>query len=253
LETAKKMQQKRMNTKSLFKSIRRFVDFATLDAVTRAVVRDRLTYLSYEKLKRIRRALAEIKDSRGDIIEFGVDLGGSGIILARRAGASRRFIGFDVFGMIPPPTSEKDDTKSKERYEVISSGKSQGLNGDVYYGYKKELFKEVTESFARHGVPVDWKRIFLYQGLFETTWPAADETIDAIALAHIDCDWYDPVLFCLNACADKLVEGGILIIDDYNDYGGCRTAVDEFVSKRTDFRLEPGANPFLRKCVSLEC
>lgn len=55
------MQQKRMNTKSLFKSIRRFVDFATLDAVTRAVVRDRLTYLSYEKLKRIRRALAEIK------------------------------------------------------------------------------------------------------------------------------------------------------------------------------------------------
>lgn len=235
---------------SLVKSIRRSIDFATLDAVTRAIVRDKLTYLSYEKLKRIRRALAETKDRRGDIVEFGVALGGSGIILAHRAGASRRFLGFDVFGMIPPPTSEKDDTKSKERYEVISSGKSQGLNGDIYYGYKKDLLEEVMDSFARYGVPVDCKRVFLYKGLFETTWPAADKTIGCISLAHIDCDWYDPVLFCLNACADKLVDGGILIIDDYNDYGGCRTAVDEFVLKRSDFRFEPGPNPFLRKCIN---
>lgn len=230
-------------------SVRRSIDFATLDPITRSVLRDRLTYLSYEKLKRIRRALAETRDCHGDIIEFGVALGGSGIILARGAGASRRFLGFDVFGMIPPPASEKDDAKSKQRYEVISSGKSQGINGDIYYGYKKDLFKEVIDSFARHGVQVDGNRVFLHKGLFEATWPAADETVDAIALAHIDCDWYDPVLFCLNACADKLVEGGILIIDDYNDYGGCHTAVDEFVSKRADFRLEPGVNPFLRKCA----
>ncbi|TLG71422.1 TylF/MycF/NovP-related O-methyltransferase [Methylocystis sp. B8] len=236
---------------SLSKRIRRYIDLAKLDAVTRAVVRDRLTYLSYEKLERIQRALAETKDRRGDIIEFGVALGGSGIILARGAGASRRFLGFDVFGMIPPPTSEKDDAKSKLRYEVISSGKSRGINGDTYYGYKKDLFNEVVDSFARHGVEADGNRVFLHKGLFESTWSAADESIDAIALAHIDCDWYDPVLFCLNACADKLVEGGILIIDDYNDYGGCRTAVDEFVSKRADFRLEPGANPFLRKCGGL--
>ena len=239
-----------MNIMNWFGSIRRSVDFAMLDPLTRAVVRDKLTYLSYEKLKRIRRALIETKDRCGDIVEFGVALGGSGIILARHAGASRRFLGFDVFGMIPPPTSEKDDIKSKERYEIISSGKSKGIDGDIYYGYKEDLFKEVTDSFARYGVPVDAERVFLYQGLFEATWPTADGAVKSIALAHIDCDWYDPVLFCLNACADKLTEGGILIIDDYNDYGGCRTAVDEFIAKRSDFNFEPGANPFLRKCAS---
>jgi asparagine synthase (glutamine-hydrolysing) len=72
-------------------------------------------------------------------------------------------------------------------------------------------------------------------------------SIGPIALAHIDCDWYDPVRFCLHAVADKVSEGGIVIIDDYNDWGGCRKAVDEFIAERSDYLFEDGPNPFLRK------
>jgi O-methyltransferase len=219
----------------------------TLNSATRKVLKENLTYLTPTKLRRVHRALRETKEVEGDIVEFGVALGGSGVIFAQNKGSSRRFLGFDVFKMIPPPTSEKDGSNSKDRYQIIRSGASKGIRGEKYYGYRDNLFLEVKDTFNRHGVPVDGQTIVLYQGLFEETWPTA--SVPRVALAHIDCDWYDPARYCLHAIADKMSEGGIVIIDDYNDWGGCRTAVDEFVAERNDFVLEKGSNPFLRRKV----
>lgn len=224
------------------------VSSATLSASARAVRRDKLTYLSVEKLRRLEGIAAEAvdRDVPGDILEFGVALGGSAILLSRLATSGRAFHGFDVFAMIPPPTSEKDDAKSRQRYEVISSGQSRGIDGaDDYYGYRDNLFEEVKASFARHGKPVDGRAIHLHKGLFEESWPLVK--IDAVAFAHVDCDWYDPVVYCLNALADLMSPGGAILIDDYNDYGGARMAVDEFLAARPDFMFEPAANPVLRK------
>jgi O-methyltransferase len=231
----------------ILRKVRRVLRRPTLSDVSRAVIDDRLTYLSTIKLERIEQALREVDNNGvpGDVVEFGVALGGSGIIMAKLSGPSRRYLGLDVFEMIPPPTSDKDDAKSKERFETIASGKSTGIGGDTYYGYRDNLIEDVRKSFSRHGVPVDGSRVLLIKGLFEDSWPSV--AVDRIALAHIDCDWYDPVRFCLQAIADKLSDGGIVILDDYYDYGGCRTAVDEFVAERPDFRFEDGRNPFLRK------
>ena len=41
--------------------------------------------------------------------------------------------------------------------------------------------------------------------------------------------------------------GGVILIDDYHDYGGCRTAVEEFLSSNPDYLFEDGANPILRR------
>jgi asparagine synthase (glutamine-hydrolysing) len=229
----------------LLKHLKRNYELSTLKPVTRAVVKDKLTYLPAKKLQRLESAISQTARLRGDILEFGVALGGSGIILAHEGRPARKFHGFDVFAMIPPPTSAKDDAKSKDRYEVIRSGKAVGIDGDEYYGYREDLLTDVKASFARHGVRVDGMNIILHKGLFEETWDTAN--IGRISLAHIDCDWYDPVMFCLRSCAEKLVEGGLIVIDDYNDYGGCRKAVDEFLTDRDDFAFDAGANPILRK------
>lgn len=218
---------------------------AGLSRISRDVLNDKLTYLPVEKLRRIERALEETARVPGDVLEFGVALGGSAIVLAHSMGESRRFVGFDVFGMIPPPASEKDDDKSKERYDVIRSGESRGIGGREYYGYKQDLLGEVRDAFQRHGMMVDGDRVTLIKGLFEDSWPTAN--VGSVSMAHLDCDWFDPVHFCLNAIADKIGSGGIIVIDDYHDYGGCRTAVQEFLQKRTDFAFEDGLNPFLRK------
>jgi asparagine synthase (glutamine-hydrolysing) len=209
------------------------------------VVKDRLTYLNFEKLDRIDDACRRTRSVEGDLLEFGVALGGSGILLAKQAEPPKRFIGFDVFAQIPPPTSEKDDEKSRSRYATIDSGGSKGIRGDEYYGYREDLVEHVSESFALYGIPVDGRRVILHKGLFEDTLP--DAGVSKIALAHIDCDWYDPVALCLDYCAARLSPGGIVIIDDYHDYGGCRTAVDEFLDQQPGFRFENGRNPFLVK------
>jgi O-methyltransferase len=207
-----------------------------------------LTYLSLKKLARIEAEMARLATSGvpGDFLEFGVALGGSGILIARKARQDRRgFVGFDVFAMIPPPTSDKDDEKSRERYSVISSGKAKGLAGETYYGYVDDLYTRVCASFAKYGVAVDGQDVTLVKGLFEETWPSRSRR--PIAFAHIDCDWYDPVKYCLNAVAEGLSPGGAIVLDDYHDYGGCKQATEEFLAERTDFERVEGENLILRR------
>src|SRR3546814_6455492 len=110
------------------------------------------------------------------------------------------------------------------------------LNGDPYYGYRDDLYEHVSTQLARFGTPVDGARINLVKGLFEETLPSLD--IERIAFAHIDCDWYDPVRYCLDETSRRLAPGGIIVIDDYNDYEGCRVAVDEFRSEEHTSELQ---------------
>jgi hypothetical protein len=51
-----------------------------------------------------------------------------------------------------------------------------------------------------------------------------------MALAHIDVDWYEPVHVSLERIEPRLSPGGALVIDDYEDWSGCRRAVDEYFS-----------------------
>lgn len=233
--------------------VKRAVLNAVLSPTARAVRRERLTMLGARKILRLERAAAEVirRGVEGDFVEFGLALGGSGIVLARRATrAGRQFHGFDVFGMIPPPASEKDDPVSKARYEEIASGRSKGIDGDPYYGYVPDLHDVVRASFARHGIPVDGRQVVLHKGLFENTVPEYGDR--SVALAHVDCDWYDPARFCLSVLADRVSPGGMIVVDDYHSYGGARTATEEFLREHPHFVFEDGENVILRRTRSGE-
>ena len=213
----------------------RFSAAPVLSPITRRVLNARLSYLSDGKLARIEHALRDVADSdtQGCFVECGVALGGSGIVIATFMPEGRAFHGYDVFGMIPPPTSDKDDEKSKTRYETIRSGQSKGIGGDPYYGYIENLYDRVVESFARFGQPVDGRRVTLHRGVFQDTLDPPGK----IAFAHIDCDWYEPVKLCLERIVPRLSIGAYVVLDDYNDYGGCRTAVDEFLEGREELEV----------------
>ena len=71
-------------------------------------------------------------------------LGGTAIVIASALPEGARFAGYDVFGMIPPPTSDKDDEKSRARYSVIASGEARGLGGARYYGYEEDLLAKAV-------------------------------------------------------------------------------------------------------------
>jgi asparagine synthase (glutamine-hydrolysing) len=207
-----------------------------LPAVAREVKRRHLSYLSDAKFLSLRDVIREIKSKGldGDFVEYGVALGGSAVYLASELSERHHFHGYDVFGMIPAP-GEQDDEKSKARYELIRSGSSEGLGGELYYGYQENLFHRVCETFKSFGMPVDGVKVTLYPGLFENTVRFSPD--DRVALAHLDCDWYEPVRVCLERTRDVICRGGFMILDDYNDYGGCRKAADEFLSMHPQFTL----------------
>lgn len=210
-----------------------------LPVAARRVKADNLTYLANRKLLSLHREMARVRRDNvpGDFVEFGVALGGSAILMAQNCAGHRSFHGFDVFGMIPPPTHQKDDPKSKARYEEISAGRSVGLGGETYYGYRTNLYDEVRSTFARYGLPVGRGGVHLYKGLFADTWPDAAPGITRVSLTHIDCDWYEPVKFCLERVAPLTSPDGAIILDDYSDYGGCRIAIDEFLAENRQFRI----------------
>lgn len=218
-----------------------------LSADAQAVQADHLTYLHPFKIKRLEKLAKQAASSvDGNFAEFGIALGGSAILLAKQARrCDRSFHGFDVFDMIPPPASEKDGEDAKSRYSIIAARKSKGLGDQEYYGYRSDLYGDVCRAFERHDIPVNDQTIQLHQGLFEDT--LADFPDTPIAFAHIDCDWYDPVKLCLEQTHHRSVAGTIMLIDDYHDYEGCKTATDEFLAAHPEYELEMGPNVALIK------
>jgi len=58
-----------------------------------------------------------------------------------------------------------------------------------------------------------------------------------ISLLHIDIDVYEPAKIILELCYDRLVPGGILVLDDYGTVHGETKAVDDFF-KNKNIKIE---------------
>lgn len=199
--------------------------------VIRRVRRQKLTYLPVGALNDLFEAAKAVEREQrpGILIEAGCALGGSAIVLAKAKRRQRPFAVHDVFGMIPPPT-EADGPDVHERYAVIKAGQAKGLSGEAYYGYEADLLSRVRQTFAAFGMPVEEHHVDLVQGLFQDT-IVGDEPV---ALAHIDGDWHDSVMTCLERIGPRLSPGAVMVIDDYFKWSGCRTAVDAFLAAHPD-------------------
>jgi Macrocin-O-methyltransferase (TylF) len=199
---------------------------------------EHLTFLKPEHLRSLAAAVLDIERRRlpGLIVEAGTARGGSAIVMAAAKAPERPMKVYDVFGMIPPP-SEHDGPDVHERYATIATGAAKGIGGDTYYGYRDDLFDEVTESFRRLGVAIGEHHVELVRGLFEDT----IDLDEPVAFAHLDGDWYESTMTCLERIAPLLVAGGRIVLDDYYAWSGCRAAVDEYFADRDAFRLEQRA------------
>ena len=164
------------------------------------------------------------------MVEAGCALGDSALGITAAKSMKREFRCYDVFAMIPPP-SKQDGADVHARYAEIVSGKSAGLKGNVYYGYQENLLNVVGNNFSRYGFPIAEHSVRLIKGLYQDTL-RIDEPV---MLAHIDCDWYDSVKLCLERIAPHMVNGGVMVIDDYHHYSGCRQAVKEFMLQHDTF------------------
>lgn len=204
-----------------------------------AIREEGLSYLSKSALTDLARVADrnERQGVEGALIECGCAAGGSAIVLTAAKAPTRPLFVYDVFGMIPPP-SVRDGDDVHARYDTIVSGTSVGIGDNLYYGYERDLKAKVEASFEEHGLPLLEHTVHLVEGLYEETL-----RVDGpVSLAHIDCDWYDSVMVCLEAIVPHLSRGGTIVVDDYHSWSGARRAVDDFFG-----RQPPGAFVFIER------
>jgi asparagine synthase (glutamine-hydrolysing) len=116
-----------------------------------------------------------------------------------------------------------------DRYKAIVEGKSTGIGGDKYYGYQEDLYDVVQSNLKSFGIDCEKQSVSLVKGLIQDTM----KIDEPVAFAHVDVDWYEPVLTCLKRVFPNLVVGGSIILDDYHAWGGCRKATDEYLREVT--------------------
>lgn len=199
------------------------------------VRREKLSYLETAALLDLYDAVSQIEAQHldGIVVEAGTAKGGSSLVMSAAKRPERSFYMFDAFGLIPPP-SDKDGIDAHERYELIASGEAIGTGGQLYYGYEENLEAKVRDAFERYDFEQESDSLHFVKGLYEDTF----RINEPVALAHIDCDWYDSVMICLQETVPNLVESGVIVIDDYEAWSGCRRAVDDyFADQRGDFNF----------------
>jgi len=154
----------------------------------------------------------------GDIVEFGAYRGGSSIFLAnvaRRLEMRARVYAFDTFEGMP----------ETHAMDMHSAGDFRDTNLD-------ELKATVHEMGLTN--------LEFVKGLFQDTAEPILRKSTSITLAHIDCDIYEAVKYCLGATQEKMHRlGGYLVLDDalQGSCLGALHATEDWVVK-TDVRAE---------------
>jgi hypothetical protein len=158
-----------------------------------------------------------IIDLPGDVAEFGVYKATSLVrFLSFREllenSSSRKVIGFDAFGEFPRDLSMESDKEFVESFEG-----SGGLGIDDQ-DLVKLLERKKIDNFE------------LIKGdICKTSAEYLEKRPELkLSMIHIDVDVYEPTKVILETFWDRLVKGGILVLDDYGTVEGETRAVDEF-------------------------
>jgi O-methyltransferase len=164
----------------------------------------------------------------GAFVECGVWRGGSVLAMVltlQELGASgRELYLYDTFEGMTRPTDVDTSALHPPALQTWEE------TGGRPYGelFDSESFNEgaVRETVLSSGYPAE--RVHLVPGPVEETLPAAAP--ERIALLRLDTDWYESTRHELEQLYPRLVDGGVLIVDDYGHWEGCRRAVDEYFS-----------------------
>ena len=149
------------------------------------------------------------------VAEFGVFQGRTIKIARETLDDSFKIFGFDSFEGMPNITN-KDLGEYNKCDPTFWVGK---LNEDG--------INSVYNTFNTLGINFD--NVKLIKGFFEDT--ITDDVIDElgeIAVLRLDSDWYKSTKFCIEKLYNNVVNNGVILIDDYGFFIGCKNAIDEF-------------------------
>lgn len=162
-----------------------------------------------------------VTDLPGAIVECGVYKGASLMRFAQfrsylENNDSRKIIGFDAFGEFP---QEKLQLASDQTFvKIFEEAGGDGISKEDLENCLTN--KNLTNTLLIKGDVMDTVPQFLDENPY-----------CKIALLHLDMDVYEPTKLCLEAFSDRMVKGGLIVIDDYNSVEGATRATDEFIAQ----------------------
>lgn len=160
----------------------------------------------------------------GDFVECGVWRGGSMFAAARallnRNSRDRQLWLYDTFEGMSEPTTADVDLHGETAAGLLQIHQPEDRHGV----WCRSRLEEVEQTMTSSGYPTD--RIRYIAGKVEDTLPVTRP--QQIALLRLDTDWYESTRCELEFLFPLLSPGGVLIIDDYGHWQGCRRAVDDY-------------------------
>lgn len=168
----------------------------------------------------------EADNIEGDIVEIGVWKGGSMLSMIMKYETykkyDRTFYLYDTFtGMTLPSTIDRDlqdksasDILFQEHircfapYEMVKSN----IDRHTRYPHIQYIVGDICQN---------------------TTFPKNE-----IALLRLDTDWYESTKVELETFYPRVKKNGIVIVDDYGHWKGCKQAVDEFLVKHPEISIQ---------------
>lgn len=188
---------------------------------------DAYTMTSYERLVTLWQQVRFLDkvEINGALVECGTWRGGCSAMMAlahKVSGKPKRTIHlFDSFEGLPEPISQKDGIMATSYAKDNARGKLKAIGKCVG---SLEDNQEVMEQIAYYPKSL----IQYHKGWFQNTISHDASSIGPIALLRLDGDWYESTKICLDNLFPSVVTGGIVVLDDYGKWEGCRHATDEY-------------------------
>jgi len=157
----------------------------------------------------------------GNFVECGVAAGGSAALLAyvikKYSKQPRWLYAFDCFDGMPFPTEYDQHNGQAANATGWGAGTCAAPEDSV---------KNIC---AKLGVSDILKTV---KGDFRDTLPKMRDTAGMIAFLHMDGDWYESTKVILHNLYDRVVNYGLIQIDDYGYWEGCKKAIHEYETIR---------------------
>lgn len=172
---------------------------------------------------------AVARDIPGAFVECGVWRGGSVLAMLlklQQLGVTDRDVYlYDTFeGMTAPTTSDTSafEPPAAQTYEQATSKGKRGWD----HLFNEAMFTEqsVRDTLLATGYPAT--HVHFVKGPVEQTLPGTIP--ERIALLRLDTDWYESTLHELEHLYPRVSPSGVLLVDDYGHWEGCRKAVEEY-------------------------
>jgi len=183
-----------------------------------------------EKRRAVLEGLWRTEGLEGDVAELGVFQGGGTFILAEVLDilqSSRRVYACDSFEGLPAPLGQDAIPRQDGRIHYVQ-------------GMFKETSYERLDFMLRTWGKSD--RVRLVKGFFEDVLPKAFAPDKRFSMVILDSDQYSGTRFGFEFFYNRIPEGGMIFVDDYNGLyaEGVTVATNEFLADKPETMVQGG-------------